>query len=438
MLSRRRWIWIPLFLLVLAISVFNYLTAPVFYRSTTKILVSRGERESSLNPRIRYLRWEEEVGSEMETVLSQPVLEFAESILRDAGIRAQNGGEIDIRPDDITTAPVRGSNVLRVLYQSRDPELAREGVRAVTEAYMGYRRATRTTPEMDFFFRDEIDRVEDALSDLSEKKKTILKDAGIAQISEQRLETLGIVRIVRTSLVNAREELVFARSRMEALRKFRESGSSDVAYIPIFGTGEQRNDTGMRQLVDAMVGLQTEENELAVRYTDDHPRLIEIREQIQGQKALIDEAAARYEEVLSAQADQWRARQAHLEKELADLEAELQGYPEREAELLQVNLELAAQEANYRRLMAEYTSSGIQNASAPNWQVRLYQEPSPPARVHTGDLIRTLVIPIFALIVGLGLALVVDGLDPSIKTVGEAERIFGAPVLASVGRVGRK
>ena len=71
MLSRRRWIWFPLFLIVLGISVVNYLRAPVFYRSTTKVLVSRGERESSLNPRMRFLRWEEELGSEVETILTK-------------------------------------------------------------------------------------------------------------------------------------------------------------------------------------------------------------------------------------------------------------------------------------------------------------------------------------------------------------------------------
>ena len=45
---------------------------------------------------------------------------------------------------------------------------------------------------------------------------------------------------------------------------------------------------------------------------------------------------------------------------------------------------------------------------------------------------------LFALVVGFGLAFIVDALDPSVKTAREAERIFEAPVIASVARIGRK
>ena len=133
-----------------------------------------------------------------------------------------------------------------------------------------------------------------------------------------------------------------------------------------------------------------------------------------------------------------RAREAELLAELAVLERELGAYPDQEERLSHVDREIRALENNYDQLVSGYAASDIQNASAPSWNVRIFAVASEPFRFHTGDLIRTLVVPLFALVVGFGLAFIVDALDPSVKTAREAERIFEAPVIASVARIGRK
>jgi uncharacterized protein involved in exopolysaccharide biosynthesis len=186
------------------------------------------------------------------------------------------------------------------------------------------------------------------------------------------------------------------------------------------------------------VELQARENELASRYTDNYPQLKEIRAQIEGHKKLVATAADRYERVLLADMDNWLARQTQLEREFDSMDEELIRYPAREARLSQINLEISALQENYRQLMNGHTAAGIQNVSAPSWNVRLYQSASDPSRVHTGDLIRTLIVPLFALLLGFGVSFVVDTMDPTVKTVHEAEEIFGAPVLATIGRMGRK
>lgn len=436
LLSRRVWIWAPIFGVVLAISVYGYAKSPVFYRSTTRVLVSRGERESSLNPRVRYLQWEEEVASEVETVFSQPVLEMAEMALSEAGIRDPRGEPVRLPAGQISAGPVRGSNVLEILYQNKDPDLAREGVAAITEAYMEYRRATRSAPEMDDYFRSQISSVRASLDDLGEERKNILQQAGLASLTEQRAETVNLLGSVQNQLVRVREQKAYAKSRLDALRGFRASGLSDVEYIPVFAADDTRNDIGMRALADALVNLRTRENELASRYTDSYPPLREVRNQIEGQRILIEEAADVYESTLVAVLGTWQAREQQLNDELQALEFELSHYPDREARLTQLNLEISTLQGNYRQLVTEYSAAGIQHAAAPSWVVKLYGSPTEPTRIHTGDLIRTLVIPLFALVISLGMAFIVDTLDPSVKTAGEAERIFRAPVLASVSRVG--
>ncbi len=437
-LARRRLIWIPVFLVVLVISLVTYFMSPVRYASATRILVSRGERESSLNPRVHFLKWEEELASEVETVHSQPVREIAERKLEKAGLRADDGEPITLEHGWISAAPIRGSNVLEIEYRTADADLSVHCVTAITEAYMEYRRATRRTPEISEFFSREIGRVTQTLQDLREEKRRILESAGVANLGEQRLETMKVLSELKVSLVRVREQLTYAQARLEALRSFRSSDLANIDFIPIFVGDELRDDGGLRNFVVKLSELQAKETELASRYTETHPVLIEIREQIEGQRQLITQAADHYEGILNAKLETWRARERHYRREVDKLEWELREFPGYEYDLERVGLEIATLQDDYRRLINESTSAGIQNASAPSWTVRLYAAASEPRRIQSGDIIRTLVVPALALLIAMGLAFAIDGLDPSVKTPSEAEAIFGAPVLATVQNVGKK
>ncbi len=437
MLSRRKLIWLPIFLAVLGWSVYTYATATVTYRSESKVLLRRGERESSLNARVRVMSWEEEVASEVQTVFSDPVRLRADSLLAAEGVLDAHGEPLTINFGKVSARPVEGSNVMLVLFQNRDPDLAQRGVTALTRAYIDYRNDVHETPNISAFFDGEIAHVRDRLADLAEQRQGILEEAGWASIGEQRAETGKLLGSIRATLVHAREERAMEESRLRALRRFRETGSDDVAFIPVLGA-EEGTGLEVRRILESLIALRSRENELASRYTADHPQLSELREQLTAQETMLADASARYERSLEASLSTLRAREATLTGELDDILVELSRFPERESELTQVNLEIEALSENYRQLVTGAAAADIQNASAPSRAVTLFAAASSPLRVHTGDLIRTLVVPLFALVVALGLAFIIDGLDPSVKTTREAEDIFGAPVLASVARTGKR
>jgi uncharacterized protein involved in exopolysaccharide biosynthesis len=437
-LARRRLIWIPIFLIVLVIAVTTYFSSPVTYRSSTKVLIRRGERESTLNSRVRVVSWQEELASEVQTVFSDIVLQRADSLLAEEGVRTKSGRPLEIQPGQISARPIEGSNVLLLLYQNREPELAKKGVEALTRAYVEFRNYDRAAPEVEGFFRGEIASIQDALRDLTQQRRQILVDAGLASFTEQRQETVDLYGSVRQALIQASDEVAYESARLEAFRRLREEGVAGGDYVPVLGSDESRNDVEIRRLVDQLAELKIKANELRSRYTDDHPFVSEVLDQIEGQRELIQEGADRYERALEAQLIALEARESHLRSQVLGLTSELDVFPGREAELTDVNMQIAALEDNYRQLLNEYMAAGIQTASSPSRAVTPYALASSPIAVRTGDLIRTLVLPLFALVVAFGLAFIVDSLDPTVKTAREAERILGAPVLASVTRDWRR
>jgi capsular polysaccharide biosynthesis protein len=65
--------------------------------------------------------------------------------------------------------------------------------------------------------------------------------------------------------------------------------------------------------------------------------------------------------------------------------------------------------------------------------------PAGPGRATNGrDYVRLGLAPAFSLVVGLGLAFFVDGLDNRVRTAGDAETAADLPVLASIGERRRR
>src|SRR5213080_248420 len=74
-LFRRKWIIIGLFLVTTLTVITVAVTTPKFFLSSGRILVKRGERQSSLRPeRQIFSEWEQELGSEMQILKSVPVV----------------------------------------------------------------------------------------------------------------------------------------------------------------------------------------------------------------------------------------------------------------------------------------------------------------------------------------------------------------------------
>ena len=117
-LFRRKWLILGLFSVTLTTVLVVALTTPVMYVSSGRVLVKRGEKESAFNASRQITgQWEEELGSEMEVVKSEPVLSRAHEILaaqRPPTPFRYNGVDVEVKGK---------SNVLEISYADGDPKV---------------------------------------------------------------------------------------------------------------------------------------------------------------------------------------------------------------------------------------------------------------------------------------------------------------------------
>ena len=77
---RYKWVLVILFVVSTTVVAAINVRSPVLYESEARVLVRRGQLENMVDVRYRYLTWQEEVLSELETVKSYSVLARAREI----------------------------------------------------------------------------------------------------------------------------------------------------------------------------------------------------------------------------------------------------------------------------------------------------------------------------------------------------------------------
>jgi uncharacterized protein involved in exopolysaccharide biosynthesis len=189
---RRKWIVFGVFLAAVGIVVAMDRFSPVEYEAYSQLLISRGQPESAYSSRVRVLSWEEDLNSELEMVKSAHILQMAQKILDDHRARDSEGHPIKIRPAKVASTTPGKSSIIYVKVKDPDPTAAREIARAITQAYSNFRLNVRTVPEIDAFFRDQIETVRQQLEDWEQRRADFMNEEAVSRIPDERVSLIQV------------------------------------------------------------------------------------------------------------------------------------------------------------------------------------------------------------------------------------------------------
>ena len=232
-------------------------------------------------------------------------------------------------------------------------------------------RLNRTRGSHEFFadqtrrLREELSRKEGDLRDL--KNKT-----GLASPADQRQMMVARIGRLEDELLHAEAARAVARAKVRELREKLASLPDTEVTNETSGFGNEGTD----RMRDQFYALQVREKEAQAKYTDDHPKMRQIREQIAAARSVLDEEERGRRQVtkepsrlhhqaelallgeepalasLEAQADQMRAQLAVVRKELTTLN-------ENELRLAALQRDVDLLEADYRKYSANLEQARI-------------------------------------------------------------------------------
>jgi uncharacterized protein involved in exopolysaccharide biosynthesis len=429
-LFRRRWVIGSVFaittLTVLAIN----LTQPLYFESTGKVIVKRGVRDNIISGGIRTLTWEEDLSSEVETVKSGVIIQRAQAILneeRSAGGRATT--RIDAKRVDAKV--IEKSNVLALSYESRDPKVAQEVTDALLRAYMDYRKTAYTLQFPKEFFDSELARVTKELDEWMQKRERYMAATQTVDVGVQGVQDADFVRAQKFAMATIDQDLAEKRAKLASMKSML-AASTDAADLPFSAEGEHGADVAIIELKKRLSEGRARLTSMEAIYVPTSPELTQQRAEVEDLTRLLQNEVSNRLRVAQGEISSLEARRAETARSLNEGNVRLSTYPERSARITEYDTHIAALQKSFQDLSQSSSQAKISKATSPDWTVALLTPASKPYAKNQRDYVRLALAPIFSLIVGLGLAFFIDGLDATLKNPRETEEALELPVLATL------
>ncbi len=421
---RRRWIIIGLFAATLGTVLFISLRTPLTYISSGQVLVRRGEQRSSLQPNFAVTNeWEIELGSEVHTAKSWPVLRLAQEILdREQGDRPR----LVLSADGVDAEVTGKTNVLAIAYIDRDPRVAERACDALLRAYVEYRQgALLSYPKR--FFDEQIAKAGSELEQWLAKRQEFSRETGIVDLTAQRATIITLRSGLEQRRTEAASDLEEAKAQYSLMGQLRRNPDVDLPSL-LQPAADGTLELAKRSVMDQQGRL----TRLRERYRDDSPEIVNARATLDSLRAMLQrEVDARYA-ISRSRVEVARAKLDAVEREIAGASSDLARIGSLEARSSEIDNQIATWKTRYSDLTQSSSQALVTENTTPMTSVLLLNPASPARPQNARDYVRLGLAPAFSLVVGVGLAFFVDGLDLTIHTTGHAEEETRLPVLAAV------
>lgn len=424
---RRRWVILGLFVVTTATVVALSLGQKAEYLSSGRVLVKRGEQESMLTPTRRVVgQWEEDLGSEVQLVKSVPVLALARELLAAAAAPGDSTPEVEAGRVD---AEVMGkSTVLAIGYVHPDPLAARRVCDAVIRAYLQFRQRDLSLSYPREFFEGEIREVQGELDRWVEMRRQYTNREELVDITEQRR-----AMIQRFSTLQARRSEVEADlAEARTMQRQMESLASDASIdLPTFSQ-LYSNETALIDMKRRVMDQESRVAQLRERYRDESPEVANALGTLATLRGMLEREVDARLKMSGTRVETQRARLEVFDRDIAEIRAELELMPDRETRLAQMDRRIALLKGRLDDIVEKSDQARVNERTSLSTSVFLIAPAGPAVPTRTRDYVRLALAPAFSLVVGIGLAFFLDGLDLTVRTPGHAEEAVNLPVLAAV------
>jgi polysaccharide biosynthesis transport protein len=318
---------------------------------------------------------------------------------------------------------VPGSHLMDVSFESTDPQLAARIVNAHIASYIeqNFRSKYEATTQASTWLADQ-------LGELKIKVQRS-EDARIAYERQNQIWTLDDKQNITTQrLADINKQLTEAQSermRKESLYQFAKSGNLDA--VP-----EVQGNSALADLLRKRADTVSQYNDALAQYGPNFPRVQRVQAQIKEFDQSIDREKQKILEVLESDFHEAQQRETLLTHVLDQQKAETNQMSGKLVEYNILKREAEANKALYEGLMTKLKETAISQGLRSS-NIRIVDPamiPSTPVRpAKTRNVALAFLV---GLVGGIGLALMREYLDNTVKTPDDVETLSRLPSLAVV------
>jgi succinoglycan biosynthesis transport protein ExoP len=343
----------------------------------------------------------------------------------------------------------KNTDIINISASSAHPEDAARVVNAVVRAYIGWHRANRQLSTADLL-KDLNSQLERRSEELKQKyRERKLHEQRYPEVVESARGGLDAQTrdLLRQELANAHSQVIRQDSYYSALQKVEQEPSKFRQYV--YAYGQQASVAGGAEDGERARAVQELEGIRLQLDTISAGREVTKLSQItllQNRKTQIEERIAELDKEFvqnhmafaKSLAEDARARERQLTETYAKESAKVQNTGEQYSEYAFITSECTMIESIYNSLLNQINALDL-NARFEGLTIHVLAKAFPATAPSSPQAERILGIGlVLGLMVGIGLALVRDWTDQSVRSADEIAAILGVPVLGAVPSMSRR
>ncbi|MFH0788474.1 MAG: polysaccharide biosynthesis tyrosine autokinase [Pseudomonadota bacterium] len=332
--------------------------------------------------------------------------------------------------------PIRNSRLVKVNFESTDPQLAAKAANALSRAYIDWGLGLRLQTQQDAatFLDEQVKESKNKLESTQQALQQYREKYGVAALGIQGSKVAqGAEDISRQKLAQVNTQLVDATNKRIGIeiryKKAREllKNPEDAESIP-----EAVSDLVIMDIKNQEVKLLREKTEKAEKFGPKHPTMIGINQEIENLRRNKFQEIKTIVESLKSQYESALAQEASLKAAMGQSQAETISRDRVAIQYQVLQQEVETNRGLYDMLLKRLKETNI---SEENRTVNIHiVDPAEIPKIPAKPRIRLNLIlaALVGLVMGVGLAFFMEYLDNTIKSPVDLEQYFNLPYLGPV------
>ncbi len=328
-------------------------------------------------------------------------------------------GRLEVRP-------IRMTRLVEVAFKAHDPALASDCVNALFDSFVDLNIEAKyeTTEQATEFLSEQIEELKKDISQKEQELQNYGQEKDIVILSDKETTMLDKISELNKALTEAQIE----RVRKESYYNGIKNASPD--FIP-----EAMNNPLIQRLREDYLKLSREYAKMQEKFQPEYPEMQRLKAELDSARELLQNETQRL--VKAAYADYQAALKKEISlKDLFDQQKE-EAFRLNSSAILYNSLKIELEnkknllESLLKRQSETGVSARLKGLRTSN--IRIVDRADLPLRPDSPRKARNLLLAIFlGLFGGLGLALVIEYLDNTVKSAEDVERYSGLPTLGVV------
>lgn len=434
-LFKRRWTVVAFFIIVVTIvTLGTFLQTPIYQAvSVIQILPEAPEvvdfKEVVALGSRNYWAMKEYYETQFRIIRSRDVVArvLDELELRDKAPYATARDPEALLADQILVQPVKNSQLVNIVVEHPNPELAQSIANAVAVVYQKQnlvRRAEASKNAIDWL-REEGGDMRDRLVDSERKLQAFMKEAQVFSFDEKF--NLALRNLAKFS--EAQAEAKRKRIELETLyaKCVEMKAKGQASMIP-----EVMDSPVVQDLKSEKVAAEKKLAQLEPKYGEKYPEIQALKSQIALISAKINQEIEQHIGSIHAAYLVARDQETQMEKAVADARHQAQDLSEKEITFKELRRDAVANQTLYEELQKRAKETQITENLSANNILLIEKAQRPEFHVKPKRRVNIALGMLLGIIGGVGLAFFLEYLDNTIKTQQDIENITDIPFLGII------